>query len=75
MSNTLALANPEPAQFKMVCPKHGDVPFLIVEAGEYMRTYCLICFDEVMIRLGVHFVRPVAVEPEPIEWPEALEVE
>ena len=68
---------PEPFQVKMLCAKHGDVPFLIVEAGEYQKTYCLVCFDEVMTRLGVHAVRPVKVESElkPIEWPETLELQ
>ena len=69
--------SPEPLQVKMLCTKHGDVPFLIVEAGEYQKTYCLVCFDDVLTRLGVHAVRPVKVEPipEPVEWPENLEVE
>ena len=75
---------PEPSQVKVLCQKHGDVPYLIVEAGEYKKTYCLVCFDEVMTRLGVHCVRPVVVEhgpiewskDEPVEWPkELLEVE
>lgn len=65
---------PELSQVKMICAKHGDVPFLIVEAGDYQRSWCLVCFDEVMTRLGVHCVHPVVIESKPIEWPDHLEV-
>ena len=65
---------PELNQVKMLCTKHGDVPFLIVEAGEYQKTYCLVCFDDVMTRLGVHSMHPIKVEMPPVEWPEALEI-
>jgi len=64
----------EPSEVKMICTKHGEVPFLIVEADEYKKTYCLVCCDEVMTRLGVHCVHPVVVEPTPVEWPDHLEV-
>jgi len=66
--------NETDCNIKMICTKHGDVPFLIVEADEHKKTYCLVCFDEVMTRLGVHCVRPVVVEPVPVEWPDYLEV-
>ena len=65
----------EPSQVKMLCQKHGDVPYLFLEAGDYKKTWCLVCFDEVMTRLGVHCVRPVVVEQKPVEWPQHLEVE
>lgn len=65
----------EPSQVKMLCTKHGDVPFLIVEAAEYKKTYCLVCFHEAMVRMGVHSVYPALVKPAPVEWPESLEVE
>ena len=63
------------SQVKLVCSRHGDVPFLIVESGEYQRTYCLICFDEGLKRLGVQSVYPVKVEAELVEWPNELEVQ
>lgn len=63
------------SQIKMVCQKHGDVPFLIVEAGDYQKMYCLVCVDEVFKRLGVHAVHPIKVEAAPVVWPESLEVE
>ena len=64
MSNTFALANPEPVKVEMLCYKHGCAPHLFYEDEGQETPFCLGCFEDELYG-----------EPEPVEWPEALEVE
>lgn len=43
----------------LMCHKHGQTPSLVVAVEDQVRAhYCLICFEEMLARQGVHAMFP-----------------
>ena len=60
----------------MRCQKHGEhQSYMWIQINGLTTCYCLACLHEVLTRLGVHGMFPVAADaPLPdVEWPENLE--
>ena len=66
----------KPNNPRLTCHKHGEAPYLIVDVpGQPLKFWCLVCLEEVFMRLGVHAMFPVADQAKPVdEFPEAIEL-
>lgn len=61
---------------KLECSKHGDAPWMQLTFKGVTQFLCAVCMVEVLTRMGVHGMFPVAAKVEDsdaIEWPEHLE--
>lgn len=64
---------------RLTCHKHGQQPGLSISVeGQVRAHYCLVCFEEMLARQGVHAMFPVAAQTAESEsdelFPETLEI-
>ena len=64
---------------RLTCHKHGQTPSLeIAVEGQVRAHYCLVCFEEMLVRQGVHAMFPVVAQTAESEseelFPEELEI-
>ena len=62
----------------LMCHKHGQTPSLVVAVEDQVRAhYCLICFEEMLARQGVHAMFPAPLGQTDStsleEWPSEIE--
>ena len=60
----------------LTCHKHGQQPSLLIAVeGQVRAHYCLVCFEEMLARQGVHAMFRVSAEAETAdEFPETIEL-